>query len=70
MEKIINVRKEMNALEVGQSYDFPIARYDYVLSCRGRIQTTTQQKRFSSSTEKAGFVTITREDDLVKAEQA
>lgn len=65
MEKVINVRKDMLALEVGQSADFPIERYDYVLSCRTRLQTTTGVRRFSSSTEKVGFVTITRLEDKI-----
>lgn len=63
MEKLVNVRKEMLGLAIGESADFPIERYDYVLSCRTRLQTITSVMRFSSSTEKAGLVTITRLED-------
>ena len=59
----INVRKVMNDLKIGESADFPIERYDYVLSCRNRLQKS-EGKRLSSSTEKAGFVTITRLEDI------
>lgn len=70
MENTVNVRKEMNALKVGEAADFPIERYDYVLSCRTRLQTISGVKRFSSSTEKAGFVTITRLEDKTAEETA
>lgn len=32
-----NVRAEIIALEVGDKADFPILRYEYVLSCRTKL---------------------------------
>lgn len=66
-KKEIPVRAQINALAVGGSVDFPLERYDYVVSCRSRLQTTTV-KRFSSKINKdRGEVTITRDEDIVPA---
>ena len=57
-----SVRARINGLEIGQAVEFPLERYDYVVSCRTRLQTTTG-KRFSSRTDKArGVVIITRKE--------
>lgn len=55
----INVRKQINALACGEDAEFDIERYDYILSCRTRLQQSTG-KRFSSHTQTVGKVTITR----------
>lgn len=57
-----SVRARINGLEIGQAVEFPLERYDYVVSCRTRLQTTTG-KRFSSRTDKGdGVVIITRKE--------
>lgn len=59
-----SVRAQINDLEIGASANFPIERYDYVVSCKTRLQTTTVVKRFSSKMDtEAQVVTITRNDD-------
>ena len=56
----VNVRETINELEVGSSTSFPLGRYDYIVSCRTRLQTTTQ-KRFSSEIDREkGVVKIIR----------
>lgn len=65
-----NVRAQINGLKVGEAARFPLTRYDYVLSCRTRLQKTTG-KRFSSTTDNdAREVVITREADQEKADAA
>lgn len=57
-----SVRARINGLEVGANIEFGLDRYDYVVSCRTRLQTTTG-KRFSSRTDKVrGVVIITRKE--------
>lgn len=63
-----NVRAQINGLKIGEAARFPLARYDYVLSCRTRLQKTTG-KRFSSKTDDAEVV-ITREADQEQADTA
>jgi len=60
-EAVKSVRAEINELEIGASVAFPIARYDYVVSCRTRLQQTTG-KQFSSKID-GDFVRITRNND-------
>lgn len=56
----VNVRETINELEVGASTAFPLRRYDYIVSCRTRLQTMTE-KRFSSEIDREkGVVKITR----------
>jgi|GEM_PF-5318909 hypothetical protein len=56
----VNVRESINDLDVGASTSFPLERYDYIVSCRTRLQTTTQ-KRFSSEIDRDnGVVKIIR----------
>lgn len=38
MKKDINIRKTMKALQPGEHFDFELAKYDYVMSCRSRLQ--------------------------------
>lgn len=58
-----SVRAQINELEINASVDFPLERYDYIVSCRTRLQTTTV-KTFSSKIDKdAQVVTITRDED-------
>lgn len=40
----INIRQTIAALEVGEFHDFPIEKYEYVLSCRTRLQKTLKRK--------------------------
>jgi hypothetical protein len=55
-----SVRARINELEISQAVEFPLERYDYIVSCRTRLQTTTG-KRFSSRTDKTrGVVVIFR----------
>ena len=44
-----NVRGEIDALEIGADADFPIGRYEYVLSCRTKLSKATG-KTFKSGT--------------------
>lgn len=44
-----NVRAEINALEVGDVAMFPIARYEYVLSCRTKLAKATGRAFKSTS---------------------
>lgn len=61
--KTKSVRAQINDLEVGGWVDLPLANYDYVVSCRTRLQTTTK-KQFSSKIMKDdGVVRITRDED-------
>lgn len=63
-----SVRAQINGLAIGAEARFPLARYDYVVSCRTRLQMTTG-KRFSSSIDnEAGEVVITRNADEDKAD--
>lgn len=58
-----SVRARINELEVGQAAEFPLVRYDYVVSCRTRLQTTTG-KQFTSRIDKdRDVVVITRDND-------
>lgn len=63
METSKSVRAQINDLEIGGAVTFPITRYDYVVSCKARLQTVTE-KRFSSTQDKPnGVVIITRQND-------
>lgn len=68
--KTISVRAQINGLSVGTEVRFPLERYDYVVSCRTRLQMTTG-KRFSSRIDnEAGEVVITRDADEDKSDTA
>lgn len=58
-----SVRAQINDLEIGASVDFPLARYDYVVSCRTRLQTTTVKQFASKIDKERGVVSITRDKD-------
>lgn len=63
-----SVRAQINGLTVGTEVRFPLERYDYVVSCRTRLQMTTG-KRFSSRIDnEAGEVVITRDADQEQAD--
>jgi len=55
-----NIRAQINALEIGHVASFPLDRYEYVLSCRTRLQTSTGKKFSSKKNKKTGLVQITR----------
>lgn len=55
-----NIRAAINALEKGEAANFELSRYDYVLSCRNRLQTSTGKKFSSKKNNAAGTVAITR----------
>lgn len=55
-----NIRATIDALEVEQSATFPIARLEYVLSCRTRLQAVTGKKFASKRDKGLGTVVITR----------
>ena len=57
----------MNELEIGGAADFPLARYDYVVSCRTRLQTTTNKTFTSKIDNERDVVTITRGEDKPEA---
>lgn len=62
-DKEKSVRAQINDLEIGASVDFPLARYEYVVSCRTKLGFTTG-KAFESKTDRErGVVTITRIED-------
>jgi hypothetical protein len=52
-----NVRGEIDALEISADANFPIERYEYVLSCRTKLAKATGKI----------FVSNTYVDDLKKA---
>lgn len=65
-----SVRAQINGLQIGAEARFPLGRYDYVVSCRTRLQMTTG-KRFSSRIDnEAGEVVITRDADQEQADTA
>ena len=53
-----NIRGQMNDLVVGAEIEFPLHRYEYVCSCRTRLQISTG-KQFTTKKEKTG-ITVTR----------
>lgn len=58
-----NVRAEIIALEVGAEADFPILRYEYVLSCRTKLAkalSRTFDSRTATNTENETRVFIKR----------
>lgn len=55
-----NVRETINDLKVGTSTTFPLRRYDYIVSCRTRLQTMTNKKFSSEIDREKGVVKITR----------
>lgn len=55
-----NIRAAINALEKSETANFDLTRYDYVLSCRTRLQKTTGKKFSSKINNAAGTVAITR----------
>lgn len=58
-----SVRAQINDLEVGASAAFPLERYDYVVSCRTRLQVTTGKLFTSKMDSDNKVVVITREKD-------
>ena len=58
-----SVRAQINDLEVGASVAFPLERYDYVVSCRTRLQITTGKSFTSRMDSDNKVVVITREKD-------
>lgn len=58
-----SIRAQINNLEVGASVAFPLERYDYVVSCRTRLQVTTGKLFASKMDSENKVVTITREKD-------
>lgn len=56
----INVRAEINALEIGHVATFPLEQYEYVLSCRTKLQTSTGKKFTSRKLSNRGLVAIKR----------
>lgn len=46
-----NVRGELNALKIGEWANFPLDRYEYTLSCRTKLQGSTN-KIFTSLKQK------------------
>lgn len=63
MAKTKSVRAKINDLEIGQSVKFPAERYDYIVSCRTRLQITTGKKFSSRLDTTRGQVIITRDND-------
>lgn len=62
-----SVRAQINELDYFEEARFPLSRYDYVVSCRTRLQTTTG-KRFTSKIDyEANEVIITRIEDQADA---
>lgn len=60
MAKEENVRATMKALEVKQFHDFALERYDYVVSCRTRLQNATGRTLTSEILRDIKKVRITR----------
>lgn len=47
----------MNELAIGAEIEFPLHRYEYVCSCRTRLQISTG-KQFTTKKEKTGITVI------------
>lgn len=62
-EKKQSVRAKINGLNVGESVAFPLTRYDYVLSCRYRLQLGSDKVFTSHQDKENNEVIITREED-------
>lgn len=62
MTKAPSIRARILALEIGASDSFPVSQYDYIVSCRTRLQTTHKPRRWSSAIE-GDLVKITRAED-------
>ena len=60
MAKEKSIRKRIIDLEIGTSDTFPLARYDYVVSCRQRIAATMGRTITSAIDKTNGTVTLTR----------
>jgi len=61
--KTKSVRSQINGLEVGSSVDFPLGRYDYVVSCRSRLCLASKKVLYSKIDVERDVVTITRDKD-------
>ena len=61
--QVKSVRAIINSLAVGDSENFPLDRYEYVVSCRTRLSTTTVKQFTSKIDREAQVVIITRLDD-------
>lgn len=70
MKKEKSVRAQINELQIGGAADFPLTRYDYVVSCRTRLQMTTDKRFTSEIKRETSVVTITRIEDFVADESA
>lgn len=55
-----NVRGELNALEIGDWANFPLDRYEYALSCRNKLQGSTEKKFKSLKQKDVGRVYFQR----------
>lgn len=60
MNKKVNVSASIKALEVGENVNFDLARYDYVVACRTRLQMTTGNKYTSRIDREKDKVNIKR----------
>lgn len=55
-----SVRATINDLEVGASAAFPLARYEYVVSCRTKLALATGKVYTSRTDREKNEVVITR----------
>lgn len=55
----INIRGDLNALNVGEWASFPIEHYEYSLSCRTKLQSTGKKFKSQKQTT-AGLVWFQR----------
>jgi len=63
MKKDKSVRAQIKDLETGGAATFPLARYDYVVSCKQRLASTLGRTYVSSIDNIAATVTVTRGED-------
>lgn len=63
MKKEKSVRAQIKDLEIGGAASFPLARYDYVVSCKQRLASTLGRTLVSSIDNIAKTVTVTRGED-------
>lgn len=63
MKKEKSARAKIKDLEIGSAVTFPLARYDYIVSCKQRLADTLGRTLVSSIDKLAGTVTVTRGED-------
>lgn len=62
-KKTISIRSRINELEIGSTANFPLARYNYIVSCKYRLSLDTGKNFSSTINRKKDVVSVTRLQD-------